>query len=121
MESATVPADPTHTTPSERVWEINCYLATQTGELIPDPVELERAMVACGAVLQNIGGVMSMAAAREEISPGRVATTRILVRWHSFAPKVQGAAAQAVAQSVPEPVEEPEVAAAANGNGASPE
>lgn len=116
MESSTIPtADPTHTTPSERVWEINCYLATTTGELIPDPVELERAMVACGAILERIGGVMSLIAAREEIAPGRLVTTKILVRWNSFAPKVQGT----VTPPAVDAVEEEPAAASQNGASAS--
>lgn len=119
MESSVAAPDPTHTTPSVRVWEINCYLATQQGELIPDPVELERAMVACGAVLQNIGGVMSLVAAREEIVPGRTVTTKILVKWESFVPKVQGAATQPLAPPpAPAPVPAEPEAAAASSNGA---
>jgi hypothetical protein len=118
MESSAAAADPTHTTPSERVWEINCYLSTEQG-LLPDPLELDRAMIACGAILANIGGVMSLGTVREEISPGRVATTRILVKWQSFTPRMQGVVAPVL--TAPEPASaEPEAAAAsANGNGES--
>lgn len=106
--------DPTHTTPSERIWEINCFLATEQG-LIPDPGEVERAMIECGAILQRIGGVMSLASVREEVAPGRLVTTKLLVRWQSFVPKMSGVLVQ------PEPEIDPAAEISANGNGDTPE
>lgn len=88
MESSTAQADPTITKASQRVWEVNCYLPTEQG-LIPDPAELERSMVELGGILSRIGGVVSIASVRKEITPGRVVTTGLLVRWDSFVPKVQ--------------------------------
>lgn len=111
--AAPIAPDPTHTTPKERVWEINCFIATEQG-LLPDPGEVERCMIEVGAVLQRIGGVMSLATLREEISPGRVVTTKILVKWQSFVPKMSGV-------MTPEPEAEAGAEPVANGNGGSPE
>jgi hypothetical protein len=119
MENATLP-DPTVTTPKERIWYIDCYVRAQDGTLIPDPAEVERAMIAAGNVLSLIGGVMSIASVREEIEPGRVVTTRMMVRWQSFVPKVSGVVtdsptAEPVAEA-PTPPADPEPSSS-NGTG----
>jgi hypothetical protein len=74
---------------SERLWTVPCFVRTDDGELLPDTQAVASAMFECQAILTRVGGVMSLAAKRVEISPGRFETTAIVVRWQSFVPVVR--------------------------------
>lgn len=111
-------AAPPHraTKPSERVWEIDCFVPTEHG-LLADPLEVDRGMAEVGAILRRIGGVVSLASLREEIEPGRVVTTKILVRHQTFVPLMSGVTTPAGEEPLAEAAVEP----GSNGDGGSGE
>lgn len=125
--------------PAERVWIIDHVVEVaagapgamlvpdeQTGAAryyVPDPNAVSTGMLEIAAILSRIGGVVTLATRRKEISPGHAVTLATVVRWRSFAPleKAQEApvaeqeqppAAEPPAEPVsePEPVEEPQAA-----------
>jgi hypothetical protein len=99
-------------TPAERAWVVDAFLVQDRGDgfadYIPDPNAVLVAMGELQAILQRVGGVATVTAARREISEGRVETLAFVFRWRSFAPvdtpePEQGIAAGPPAPAAPEP------------------
>lgn len=73
-------------TPAERVWTVPCFVRADSGELLRDPGQVREAMLELAGILMRIGGMVQMVTRREEISPGAIETTEVIVRWRSYAP-----------------------------------
>jgi hypothetical protein len=89
--------------PSSRQWVIENSYDPETGELLSS-VDQQAAfrLQRLAIVLADIGGTLAVVADREEVQPGIYVTTRIVIRWESFAPARRP---RAVAEPEPEPVE----------------
>lgn len=93
--------------PSERTWSIPCGVLTEEGDWLEQPGMLGQGLAELQAVLSRTGGVVQMAAVREELQPvapteqslpSQLCTTSLFVRWQSFSPATTKATAE-VAES----------------------
>lgn len=101
--------------PAERIWIVDHFVTKDDGlggtEYIPDPAAVNNGMLEIGAILSRVGGVVTLATRRQEISPGRVETVATVVRWRSFVPLERAQEAPPAEQEYP-PSGDPDPAAA---------
>lgn len=74
--------------PQEKVWRVEAVVRADNGEILRDPVAVREGMLELGAILSRVGGTAALVAERNEVEPGRVETTAIIVRYRTFSPIV---------------------------------